>query len=189
MVYAITTRLYTYTCEEGKFQIDVPEGWEVQKGTHAYYDVINNAICLLRLNEHIEGNASIVIVYLDINNPKHREIDLYRLISFSFNADKNIYNLHDQFIRNLENMDVILKVTKDEFLDKNEITNMNVESGFVIFFEFKEKALSWEWAGLSGIYVKGDMIYFLVFFEPKEECYVYIKDDVINTLNSFYALD
>lgn len=26
---AVTVHAYTYTCEEGKFQIDVPEGWEV----------------------------------------------------------------------------------------------------------------------------------------------------------------
>ena len=28
---------YTYTCEEGKFQIDAPEGWKTSEGVSTYY--------------------------------------------------------------------------------------------------------------------------------------------------------
>jgi len=161
---------YIYTCEDGKFQIDVPEGWGGHMG---------------------DGHMSIRSKYEDANRIIIYYLHNYYLDKWFMEGEMgkslgdrvNIQELYEFTISELGSFECELFM--DRFLSIDENRSMNIDDGFITFFDDKNN----EQIVLGGTLKKGNTVYFIG-GEMSYECYYSEgKDIFIKVLNSFRALD
>jgi len=129
-VAALPVQAYTYTCEEGKFRIEVPEGWEAYRNESLEEGFQKGNAFFLNIYFK-EKRWSISVLSVDARS---REF----LDGFGFNSESEvcIELLHDFHLTDVKIWgDEILK---DEYLDTSTFEEMNVEGGFLLFTKSKD---------------------------------------------------
>lgn len=160
----MTAHAYTYTCEEGKFQIDVPEGWEVAED-----NLSTEYVCLVALAPKEYYMSEIKVVYLDKSQFK-------RQFGFEYNS---VEELHMRIIKLLE-----VEYTgemMDNYISKEEAIRMNIDYGFIL-------RLDDDCIDYLAYFMKGNYVYVIVSHYDKES-EKEPMDIFIKILNNFEVLD
>jgi len=166
---------YIYTCGEGKFQIDVPEGWEMEISKE------KQTIQLISDVKNI-SHGCITIMFVNVYDLENGWLNSNRVKELLEGDNITINEIHDWWID--EMIKDGFELTEDKYLSKNDLTKMNVESGFIIYgFRELDNNIIY-----GGFLLKGDIIY-TIGSEAKVPYYSLIENTVINTLNSFKVLD
>jgi hypothetical protein len=164
---------YTYTCEEGKFQIDVPEGWEVEK----HKDDEEDDRYYMNLYSP-DGLARILIISDRIYDP-----DFLKAHKLKSAEEVTIYKVHDGVKRLLTKLGI--EILEDEYLDGGDLVNMNLDAGFVIFKDYRMESVQ-----MSGFFIKS---YYYYDIGADLNKYKYYdgngRNVIIKILNSFQALE
>lgn len=168
----VNVHAHTYTCEEGKFQIDVPEGWLVEDEYQYYIELVYGE----KLgNDFYLAKGCITIHFGNMNDSDY--IENIRMVEGLNSCEKfTLFDLYEHKVREIVGDGV--HINEDRNITNNEALNVNVELGFVIKYD------QYEWFYVKGYFVKDDILY--VF---SGDYGVKSKDDVIKVLNSFTVIE
>jgi len=151
---------YTYTCEEGRFTIDVPDDAEVSAPYESFL-----------LSEYLSGTSSIDARCIDVDGP-----DWQLHVAWSKNQkDFQYFSLEEYYNGYLKNATPPLAINK--YMTHAEASSMNVDKGFVIRSNPDNYCTS--------VFVRGRKVFDLSGTWGDDTS----MQKVVRILNSFRALD
>jgi DNA topoisomerase VI subunit B len=169
---------YEYVSEEGRFSIDVPEGWEVEDNMGVIQDLVAQPVIagILPHPKGVSADDSIMMILL-------KDYDkLNRQLKNILNEDLTIDGLHKVAVKLLDEdgRDIVA----DTYLNESQVSVMNLDSAFVLTSKYPDNSLFI----LAGHFLKGKRVYNLG-GGGDWDLYKVNEDNIIKTLNSFRALD
>jgi len=165
-VAVATVNGYTYTNEEGKFAIDVPDGWKVDENPDKGRGV--GGVNILAPWEPGIGPFGITIMFIKSGEP---------LGDSKWAEYSSIYEFHDDLIKVMEN------IKTDKYITGDEARDMNVDAGFII-----EQVITGG-GRFVAVFFKADRIYYLEGGGNKKVYDSGGRGKIVKALNSFRALD
>jgi len=159
LAFVTSVFAYTYTCQEGHFQIDVPEGWEAALLQQGY------AVLIIKPKE---GFNEVMIKWSKTTS---------RYAAEEFGSPFVLAEAHDKYKADqLGHEKPSNRIISDNYLTNEGVRNMNVDNGFVITFKTPLGATRF-----AALFIKEDWLFEL---EAGGDYKV-----LVNCLNSFRALD
>jgi len=177
-VGTVSVHAYTYACEEGKFQIDVPEGWEIEVNMELFPDLVPFPV-ITGIILHPKGVSTDDLIMIILV----RDYDkLNQQLKKILGEDLTLDGLHKLAVKLTE--DDGCEIIADTYLTVGQVSVMNLDSGFVLRSKTPDNSIF----VLGGHFVKGNRVYNLG-GGGDYDIYQANEDKIIKALNSFRALD